>query len=308
MAGPAHGAHPAWLRAVGCLLLVSLAACGDVPGRAAAPRSTPVHRQPLVGPGQVVVVRSDRTIAAVSSSGELAERLAALPPQAGEPDAVAVSPDGRLVLVSAVRSDDDEPSVCSATVLQVLPDGATRQLAQGAGIALSDDATRLAYFRYAQERGFCRRTELIVRELTDGSETAVTGADHTAGATPPEWPVNWSQDETAIAHVARTGAVVTRLDTGETTPLDRGAEGRPLSPAWLADGRLVALHGCCIGGASVQSVAPPGEVFAVPGPQAPQRSGRDGIGAWFTVEEQGLHHWDGRAVRAVYGDALLTSG
>lgn len=50
------------------------------------------------------------------------------------------------------------------------------------------------------------------------------------------------------------------------------------------------------------------DLFAVPGPLRSLRPGRDGRGAWFTVEEQGLRYWDGAAVRKVFDDALLTSG
>lgn len=46
----------------------------------------------------------------------------------------------------------------------------------------------------------------------------------------------------------------------------------------------------------------------MPGPVRSLRPGRNGVGAWFTVEEQGLHHWDGRQVGPVDSDALVTSG
>lgn len=298
-----------WSSLLGCALLMGLSACGDASVRAGGARETPVAGPALVGAGHVVVVRRDRTIATVAASGEVVDDLSTLPPQAGEPDAVAVSTDGQVVLVSAVKQDDDVPSVCAATVLQVLADGRTRELAEGAGIALSGSGRRLAYFRYATVDGFCRRTSLIVRDLADGAETTVTTLrDGPVGGTPPEWPVNWSPDEAQIAHVSRTGAVVTQVGTGATAAVDEGDGGRPLAPAWLPDGRLVVLHGCCIGGGSVRATGAAVEVFAVPGPLRSLRAGRDGVGAWFTVEDQGLHHWDGRDARAVLGDALLTSG
>jgi hypothetical protein len=213
------------------------------------------------------------------------------------------------VLVSAVRYDDDDPEICAASVFQVLPGMRLRQLADGAAIALTADGLRLAYYRYANTGGFCRRTELVVRDLTDGSERTVpTPADGLVGGTPPEWPVNWSPDARQIAHVTRTGAVVTDVATGRATVLEAAPRTRTLAPAWLADGRLIALHGCCIGGGSIRVEGTAEELFATPGPVRSLRPGRDGSGAWFVVEEQGLHRWDGTAVRPVYRDAVLASG
>ena len=290
------------------MLLLLTAGCGD--GAPTRGSGVPVDvTEPLVQPGQVVVLRADRTLVAVSHDGEVAAVLASVPPDVGEPDGVAASADGRLVLVSAVRYDDDAASTCSAQVLQVLPDERLRQLAGGSSLALTPDGSRLAYFRYAEDDGFCRRTALVVRDLADGSETAVpTGEGAVAGSTPPDWPVSLSPDATQVAHVAPLGAVTTDVASGEERPLAADPGGRALAPAWLPDGRLVALHGCCIGSGRVQVEGSPSPLFAVPGPLRSLRAGREGRGAWFTVEEQGLHHWDGATTRKVFDDALLTSG
>ena len=295
---------------LGSILLLGLVACGDTRAPSGTAPEVPVAGPALVAADQVVVVRRDRSIAVVSDDGTQAADLGEVPSEAGEPDAVAVSQDGRLVVVSAVAQDDDRVSVCAAAVLQVLEDGRLRQLAEGAAVALSADGTRLAYFRHATVNGFCRRTDLVVRDLRDGAETTVTTLDDgpVAGLPPPDWPVNWSPDGTQIAHVVEAGAVTTQVATGASAAVTAGTEGRPLAPAWLPDGRLVVLHGCCLGGGSLRTTSPALEVFAVPGPVRSLRAGRNGVGAWFTVEEQGLHHWDGRQVRAVYSDALVTSG
>jgi hypothetical protein len=184
-----------------------------------------------------------------------------------------------------------------------------RRLADGSSISLTPDGSQLAYFRYAEQDGFCRRTALVVRDLGDGSETAVPTPDGAvAGVTPPEWPVSLSPDATEVAHVAPRGAVTTTVASGETRALRAAPGGRALAPAWLTDGRLVALHGCCIGSGAVRVDDSADDLFAVPGPLRSLRVGRDGRGAWFTVAEQGLHHWDGAAARKVFDDALLTSG
>lgn len=292
-----------------CVLLL-LAGCGDASTFDTAPEG-PVgsSREPLVQPQHVVVVRADRSVAAVSPDGKAAEVLAAIPPDIGEPDAVAASADGRLVLVSSVKYDDDAPSTCSAQVLQVLSDGRLRTLADGSSVSLTPTGSHLAYFRYAEAQGFCRRTALVVRDLSDASENVVpvTGGA-VAGGTPPEWPVSVSADATEVAHVAAEGAVVTTVETGDTRVLREAQGGRPLAPGWLADGRLVAMHGCCIGGGAVRAEGTAIDLFDVSGPVRSLRAGRDGIGAWFTIEEQGLHHWDGTTTRKVVDDALVTSG
>lgn len=46
----------------------------------------------------------------------------------------------------------------------------------------------------------------------------------------------------------------------------------------------------------------------MPGPLRSLRAGRDGSGAWLTVEEGGLLRWDGRTLRRVVEDAVLSSG
>jgi hypothetical protein len=291
------------------LLLLLTAGCGDSPTSTNASGVPADVAGPLVQPGHVVVLRADRSLVAVSPGGEVAAVLGSVPPDIGEPDGIAASADGRLVLVSAVRYDDDAASTCSAQVLQVLPDERLRRLADGSSVSLTPDGSQLAYFRYAEDDGFCRRTALVVRDLADGSETVVpTTAGAVAGTTPPEWPVSLSPDATEVAHVASDGAVTTAVASGETRVLEAAPDGRALAPAWLADGRLVALHGCCIGSAVVRVEGSPNALFAVPGPVRSLRAGREGQGAWFTVEEQGLHHWDGATARKVFDDALLTSG
>lgn len=292
-----------------CVLLLLLAGCGDASTSDTA-SGQPVEspREPLVQPQHVVVVRADGSVAAVSPDG-VAEVLAAIPPDIGEPDAVAVSADGRLVLMSSVKYDDDAPSTCSAQVLQLLPDGRLRKLADGSSVSLTSTGSHLAYFRYAEVENFCRRTALVVRDLRNGSENVVpiTGGA-VAGGTPPEWPVSVSADTTQVAHVAAEGAVVTTVATGNTRVLREAQGDRLLAPAWLADGRLVAMHGCCIGGGAVRAEGTTNDLFEVPGPVRSLRAGRDGVGAWFTIEEQGLHHWDGTTTRKVFDDALLVSG
>lgn len=291
------------------MLLLLTAGCGNGPASTNASGVPADVAGPLVQPGHVVVLRADRSLVAVSPGGEVAAVLGSVPPDIGEPDGVAASADGRLVLVSAVRYDDDAASTCSAQVLQVLPGQRLRRLADGSSVSLTPDGSQLAYFRYAEDDGFCRRTALVVRHLADGSETAVPTTDGAvAGTTPPEWPVSLSPDATEVAHVASDGAVTTALASGETRVLEAASDGRSLAPAWLADGRLVALHGCCIGSGAVRVEGSPNALFAVPGPVRSLRAGREGRGAWFTVEEQGLHHWDGVTARKVFDDALLTSG
>lgn len=293
------------------LVVVALAAaCGD--GRATSSASlqgTPVPvAAPLVGPGQVAVVRGDRSVVTVSETGAQASVLAKVPAAEGEPDAVAVSADGRLVLVSAVQDDDDSAD-CSAAVLQVLPGGELRRLAEGASLALTADGSRLAYFRYDGSDGACRRSELVVRDLADGADSVVAELeDGVGGGTPPEWPVSWSPDGTQVAHVTQAGAAVTTVATGQTQVLPVAPGSRALAPAWLGDGRLVALHGCCVGSVSIRDASSGREVFPAPGPLRSLRPDRRGSGAWFTVEEQGLHRWNGAAVRQVFADAPLTSG
>lgn len=291
------------------MLLILAAGCGEGPASTAASGVPSDVAEPLVQPGHVVVLRTDRSLVALSPSGEVAAVLASVPPDIGEPDSVAASADGRLVLVSAVRYDDDAPSKCSAEILQVLPGERLRRLADGSSVSLTPDGLRLAYFRYAEDARFCRRIVLVVRNLGDGSETAVpTTGGAVAGTTPPEWPVSLSPDATEVAHVASDGAVTTTLASGETRVLEAAPDSRPLAPAWLADGRLVALHGCCIGRGTVREDGSPNALFEVPGPVRSLRAGRAAPGAWFTVEEQGLYHWDGASTRKVFNDALLTSG
>lgn len=292
-----------------CVLLLLGAGCGDGASSATSSNVPAAVAEPLVQPGHVVVLRADRSVAAVSPAGEVTALLGSIPPDIGEPDAVAASADGRLVLVSAVQYDDDAPATCSGQVLQVLPGERLQKLADGSSISLTPDGGQLAYFRYAEDDGFCRRVALLIRDLGDGSETAVPIADRAvAGVTPPEWPVSLSPDATEVAHVTPEGAVTTTVASGQTRTLEAAQGGRALAPAWLADGRLVALHGCCIGSGAVRVDGTANDLFAVPGPVRSLRAGRDGRGAWFTVEEQGLHHWDRTAVRKVLNDALLTSG
>lgn len=262
----------------------------------------------LVPPGHVAVVLSDGELAHADEGGQV-EELARLPDGIGEPDAVAVDPGGRLVLVSAVRFDDDDASVCEAAVLQAGADGQWDRIADGASLALSADGQQLAYFRYATVDGYCRRTSLVVRDLTTGSESTVTElVDGPVGGTPPEWPVNWSPDGGQIAHVDRGGAVVTDVQNGITRPTRTFEGSRALAPAWLPDDELVVLEGCCIGAGSVRRADDGAEVFAVPGPLRSIRPGRDGSGAWLTVEEEGLLRWDGSSLRRVPVEALLASG
>ena len=291
-----------------CLLLLA-AACGDGANSTTASSGPVDLAEPLVQPGHVVVLRADRSLAAVTPGGEVAAVLGSVPPDVGELDSVAASADGRLVLVSAVRYDDDAPSTCSAQVLQVLPRERLRRLAGGSSVSLTPDGSQLAYFRYAEAGGFCRRTALVVRDLGDGSATTVpiTGGA-VAGSNPPDRPVSISPDATQVAHVTPDGAVTTTVASGQTRALDAAPDGRALAPAWLTDSRLVALHGCCIGSGAVRVNGSADDLFAVPGPVRSLRAGRDGTGAWFTVEEQGLHHWDGTTARKVIDDALLTSG
>lgn len=292
-----------------CVLLLLAAACGDGASSTTASGVPADVTEPLVQPGHVVVLRADRSVAAVSPGGEVTAVLGSVPRDIGEPDGVAASADGRLVLVSAVQHDDDAPSTCSAQVLQVLPGERLRKLADGSSISLTPDGSQLAYFRYAEDDAFCRRTALVVRDLGDGSETAIPATDGAvAGVTPPEWPVSLSPDATEVAHVAPDGAVTTTVASGKTRVLKASPDGRALAPAWLTDGRLIALHGCCIGSGAVRVDGSGTDLFAVPGPVRSLRAGRNGRGAWFTVEEQGLHHWDGAAARKVFDDALLTSG
>lgn len=273
-------------------------------GRSAAPDTGPV----LVPGGSVAVVLQDGTLGHVDDSGQV-EQLAQLPDDVGEPDAVAVDPSGRVVLVSAVSSDDDDASVCQAVVLQAKGRGKLRRIADGASLALSADGRQLAYFRYATVDGYCRRTSLVVRDLGTGAERVVTELVHgPVGSTPPGWPVNWSPDGDEIAHVVDEGAVVTDVSTGATRPTRRFDGSSALAPGWLPEAGLVVLEGCCIGGASARSVADGDEVFAVPGPLRSLRAGRDGSGAWLTVEEGGLLRWDGRTLRRVVEDAVLSSG
>jgi hypothetical protein len=239
----------------------------------------------LVEQGAVAAVRRHRSIVTVDHAGAV-HQLAELPDDVGEPDAVVVSEDGRLVLVSAVRWDDDS-SVCTGRVLQVLADGAS--------MALSADGGRLAFFRHATVDGFCRRTELVVRKLDSGAEAVVLSLkDAPVGATPPSWPVSWSPDGTQIAHVLEDGAVVTDLETGRTAPVATGRDRTVLAPVWLPDGRLLVMDGCCIGGGTMAS-AGTGEV--VRPVDAPVRSARPergrGVGVWSAREEDGLVHRDG---------------
>lgn len=291
------------------MLLMLAAGCGEGPASTAASGVPSDVAESLVQPGYVVVLRSDRSLVAVSPGGEVTAVLASLPTDIGEPDSVAASADGRLVLVSAVRYDDDAPSTCSGQVLQVLPGERLRRLADGSSMSLTPDGTQLAYFRYAEHARFCRRIALVVRNLGDGSETAVPTIDGAvAGATPPEWPISLSPDATQVAHVASDGAVITSVASGETRVLEAAPDMRPLAPAWLTEGRLVASHGCCIGSGAVRVEGSPDALFEVPGPLRSLRAARDGRGVWFTVEEQGLHHWDGATARKVFDDALLTSG
>lgn len=148
-----------------------------------------------------------------------------------------------------------------------------------------------------------------MRELTGGAETVVTELeDGPVGGTPPEWPVSWSPDDERIAHVTDEGAVVTQVGSRKTNPVDESGVDRPLAPGWLADGRLLTMYGCCTVGGNMRSAGPDGVEFAVRGPVRSVRAGRDGVGAWLTIEEQGLHHWDGTRLRKVTSDALLTSG
>ena len=290
-------------------MLLLAAACGDGTSSLTASGTAVDVAEPLVQPGHVVVLRADRSLVAVSPGGQVTDVLASVPPDIGEPDGVAASADGRFVLVSAVRHDDDVASTCSAQVLQVLPGKRMQELAEGSSIALAADGSQLAYFRYGAVDGYCRRTALVVRATGTGSETALPVPDGAiAGGTPPEWPVSLSPDAAEVAHVAPQGAVITTVSSGETREVDPAAGGRTLAPSWLADGRVVALHGCCIGSGVVRVDGSPDDLFAVPGPVRSLRAGRDGRGAWFTVEEQGLHHWDGAAVRKVFHDAQLTSG
>lgn len=313
-----HPASPAPIRVtslVGVLAaLLGLAGCGANTGDAGATDrveaiASPDQGPALVPPGHVAVVRSDRTVARVDPTGRQVETLAQLPVDAGEPDAVAVSPDGRVVLVSAVRSDDDEPSICSAVVLQVISDGRMRPVADGAGLALSADGQQLAYFRYASVDGFCRRTRLVVRDLATAAESTVADpTDGLVGGTPPTWPVNWAPDGTEIAHVLDRGAVVTDVRTGATARASDVVAGRSLAPGWLPDGTLVVLEGCCIGSGSIRAAEGGREVFAVPGPVRSIRAARSGPGLWLTVEEGGLFRWDGATLRLVLADTLLSSG
>lgn len=291
------------------MLLLLTARCGNGSAPTNASRVPTDVAGPLVQPGHVVVLRADRSLVAVSPGGEIVAVLGSVSPDIGEPDGVAASADGRLVLVSAVRYDDDAASTCSAQVLQVLPGERLRRLADGSSVSLTPDGSQLAYFRYAEDDGFCHRTALVVRDVADGSETSVPTTDGAvARTTPPEWPVSLSPDATEVAHVASDGAATTAVASGETRVLEAAPSGRALAPAWLADGRLVALHGCCIGSGAVRVEGSPNALFAVPGPVRSLRAGREGRGARFTVEEQGLHHWDGATARKVFDDALLTSG
>ena len=291
------------------MLLLLTAGCGEGSIPTAASGVPSDVAEPLVPAGHVVVLRADGSLVTVSRGGEVAAVLASVPPDIGEPNGIAASADGRLVLVSAVLHDDDAPSTCSGQVLQLLPGGRLRKLGDGSSVSLTPDGTRLAYFRYAEAAGFCRRTALVVRDLGDGSETTLPTPDGAvAGTTPPAWPVSLSPDATEVAHVSSEGAVITTVATGETRALEAAPDGRALAPAWLTDGRLVAMHGCCIGDGAVRVDGSPTALFEVPGPVRSLRAGRDGRGAWFTVEEQGLHHWDGVTASKVFDDALLTSG
>ncbi len=292
------------------VLLALLPSCGDAAQTSAASAGAAVRREgPVIVPvGEVAAAQQDRTIGRVAGNGRF-ERLGELPVEAGEPDAVAVSQDGRLVLVSAVRSDDDDASVCQAVVLQVLVDGGLQRIADGASLALSADGRRLAYFRHATFDGFCRRTDLVVRDLGSGAESTVLRlADAPVGATPPSWPVNWSPDGDRLVHVTSDGAVVTDAATGETVPVSTTAGRSALAPAWLPDGRLIVLDGCCIGTASMRTADGGEEVFAVDRPVRSIRPGRRGTDVWLAVEEGGLVRWDGTVLRPVLPDVLVASG
>lgn len=115
-------------------------------GRSAAPDTGPV----LVPGGSVAVVLQDGTLGHVDGSGQV-EQLAQLPDDVGEPDAVAVDPSGRVVLVSAVSSDDDDASVCQAT--------ATRfSLCPVRGAACAPGATAAARGSPSRRAGCCGGT------------------------------------------------------------------------------------------------------------------------------------------------------
>ncbi len=277
-----------------------LTACGAGSTSSAEPATAPTASltgSTLIPDGAVVAVLADRTVPVLDAEGTVVGQLGTLPADVGEVTHVSVAPDRRTVLVSVV---DDHDETCRPQVLLAQPGGSFTQVLDGSGAVFNPDGSRVAYWRYAVVDGFCRQTELALRDVATGEQTTWRPpAGPQLRGNPPQWPMSWSPDgaQLALAH----DRTVLILDTQRLTHTSVTATPAPdttgvTAPVFTGESTVAVMDTCCVPVMTMQDVdlatGVRTDLFAVP---APVRSiGRDGSGGlWLTVEEVGLLHWDG---------------
>ena len=267
------------------------------------------------GSPSVVVALRDGTLERVDASGHVVSVLGRVPSGSGEVNAIDVAPDG-TVYVSTL-SESDDAGVCRPTVYVVRDGKLSLLLRGGAEAVLDPSGTRLAYVRFADKGSdACVRSQLVVRRLADRVETRIPyPRGQRVEGTPPEWPVNWSPDGRKLGVVAGVSSIaVTSIADGRTQIVGGAPDGRSdlKAPVFVDDTTVAGMAGCCVGGGHLVSYSlttgASHTLFSVVGPVRSIHRARAGAGFWFTIEEQGLWHWDGSTLHQLPVDALITSG
>ena len=178
----------------------------------------------------------------------------------------------------------------------------------GAAAAFDPTGGRLAYVRYALRGEFCMRSELVIRELADGTEVAspIPGGEALDG-NPGESLLSWSPDGIRLALFSTSDkAAGTHVVTVEPS----GALGRDehiglfFAAAFSDEDTVFGSPGCCIKTRFATRSLRDGtttDLGPVPTLLKSVRRDRGGTGFWVTLEIDGLRYWDGRALRPLPG-------
>lgn len=134
-----------------------------------------------------------------------------------------------------------------------LASGRARRLGTGGSPALSPGGGELAYYAVAFRNDILYRTGIAVRDLATGSTRVIPFSHRTSWSTPPDVLLNWAPDGQKLALADMGGVRIVDVAAAadvESQPLLSGLT----APAFLADGKLVALANCCIGKQRMTSV------------------------------------------------------
>lgn len=260
--------------------------------------------------GQVVVLRSDGELVRLTARGRRAGSFGTIPGTPAWVDSISIAPDRRSVLVSSVRALSEQP--CVAVTYEVRSDRRPRKIIDGGSVAFSPDGRHLAYFRYDDAGGSCRRNRLVIRDRRSGheSERPIPGGPSLHG-NPHEHAVNWSPDSRYLVYRANGPLVVADIRRGTNRLVGPGGPRGPTgwsAPAFMTASLLIVNDNCCQGDQHLVAAPIAGgrtrPLFSVP--YAVRSIRPDGArGFWLTTEYQKLYHWDGSRLLTVASDASV---